>query len=422
MRIRPGRLFWKLFIAFTLATGTSFFVGVAFMQWIWPEAGAPSLRLQIPVQIAQRLQKEGIDQAQAEVAKEDAAAIVTIIDVNGRWIAGSHGIGVDAPTFDATAPDGERYRLRVKPSEPFKPDWSLPLAIGAFVSLFFSAGVAWYLARPLIYLSRGFRDVAAGRLATRLHPHVGTRRDEIADLTREFDSMAAQLQQLMASQERLLHDISHELRSPLARLQMAIGLLRQSPEDISAMLARVDRETERLDQLIEEVLTFARLKSGTAEFAVTQIDVIDILTAIVDDANFEAQAKGCVVRFSPSGPFITMAYGELLYRAYENVIRNAVKFSPDHAEIKVRCGIEGERLIVQVEDQGPGVPADWLTEIFEPFKGTNCRYSRNDVGFGLGLAIAKYAVERHHGTINASLGASGHGLQMEIILPIGAPR
>ena len=140
----------------------------------------------------------------------------------------------------------------------------------------------------------------------RLERRIGSRRDEIADLTREFDSMAAQLQQLLALQERLLHDISHELRSPLARLQVAIGLLRQAPEDLPAMLVRVEREAERLNQLIEEILTFARLKSGTAELSMARVDVIDLLTAIADDANFEAQIKGCEVVFKPTGSFVTM--------------------------------------------------------------------------------------------------------------------
>lgn len=349
--------------------------------------------------------------------EEEAAPTIGIARADGAWVAGDRSIPNDAPGLDVTAPDGAQYHLRVRPSEPFEPSRTMPLIIGAFVSLFFSAGVAWYLARPLTHLSRGFRDVAAGQLTTRLQSLVGGRRDEIADLTREFDSMAAQLQQLMTSQERLLHDISHELRSPLARLQMATGLLRQSPEDLPAMLSRVDRETDRLDRLIEEVLTFARLKSGTAELSVTKVDVIDLLTAIVDDANFEAQAKGGSVRFSPINSFVTMAYGELLYRAYENVIRNAVKFSPENAEITVRCGIREGQLAVQVEDQGPGVPPDMLIQMFEPFKGTSRADEGNTAGFGLGLAIAKHAVEQHGGTIKALPGTAGRGLIMEVVIP-----
>lgn len=418
--IRPGRLFWKLFLAFTLATGTSFLVGVTFVELTRPNAAPLVPAFEAPVRIAGLIQTQGIDAALPLLRKDEPVGRIALVRSDGAWVAGDRSIATNAPGLDVTDADGTRYRLRVRPSDPFDPNRTTPLLIGAFVSLFFSAGLAWYLARPLTHLSRGLRDVAMGKLTTRLHPLVGGRRDEIADLTHDFDSMAGQLQQLMASQERLLHDVSHELRSPLARLQVAIGLLRQAPENLPAMLSRVDRETERLDRLIEEVLTLARLKSGTADLAVTQVDVVDLLIAIVDDANFEAQAKGCEVRFTSAGPFVTLAYGELLYRAYENVIRNAVKFSPEGTQIDVRCRVEDDRLEVRIEDQGPGVPPDMLAEIFEPFKGGGRSGETDSVGFGLGLAIAKHAVERHRGTICARRGNGDRGLLVVIVIPVTA--
>lgn len=418
--IRPGRLFWKLFAAFALATGTSFLVGASLVEVIKPNSTPLFRNFETPVRIARTIQDEGLDAALLQLRKDEPAGQVALFTRQGVWLAGNRSIDDSAPGMDVTSADGTRYELRVLPSNPFEPNQIFPLIIGALVSLFFSAGVAWYLARPLTHLSRGFRDVAAGRLATRLHRLVGARRDEIADLTREFDSMAAQLQQLLAAQERLLHDISHELRSPLARLHVAIGLLRQAPENLPDMLARVEREAERLDSLIEEILTLARLKSGTTELAVTRVDVIDLLTAIVDDANFEAQTKGCEVIFKPTGSFVTMAYGELLYRAYENVIRNAVKFAPVNSLIDVLAQVRDEVLEVQIVDRGFGIPPDILSEMFEPFKRADRAEEAGATGFGLGLAIAKHAVDRHSGTIAARPGPQGCGMIVEISIPKSA--
>jgi len=340
---RPGRLFWKLFIAFLLASGTSFLIGAGLFAFVSP-------------------------------SRADTAVL-------------------DALPFNR----------------------SMPLLIGTLVSLFFSAGLAWYLARPITHLSRGFRAIAEGQLATRVHPLVGTRRDEIADLTRDFDGMAAQLQQLLATQERLFHDVSHELRSPLTRLQMAIGLLRQSPDKAPDMLVRVEREAERLNRLIEELLTLARLKSSSAEFDVSSIDLIDLLTAIVEDAKFEGRARHCEVRYAPPGPFVTMGNGDLLYRAFENIIRNAIKYSPAHARVDVAAEIDGDQAVIRVSDQGRGVPGEMLADIFEPFKRVDAD-GADVVGFGLGLAIAKYAIERHGGAIHA-MPSEGGGLTMRITLP-----
>ncbi|ATI80828.1 HAMP domain-containing sensor histidine kinase [Sphingobium yanoikuyae] len=414
---RPGRLFWKLFAAFTLATVLSFLVGVTVLDLTRSNPSRELPPLDRPIQIARALQEEGLPAARGLLVGEQASERIAVLATDGHWIAGARNLPARAATMNIGGRDGEQYLIRVQPAAAFDPNNIMPLSIGASVSLLFSAGLAWYLARPLTHLSRGFRDVAAGQLATRLQPVVGSRRDEIADLTREFDSMAAQLEQLLASQERLLHDVSHELRSPLARLQVAVGLLRQSPDRLPEMLARLDQETERLDQLIGEVLTLARLKSGMAELSATRVDVIDLLTAIVDDANFEAQAKNCEVRLDAAGSFVTTAHGELLYHAYENVIRNAVKYSPDGAVVGVSAYVNRDTLKIQVVDHGPGAPEDMLTAMFEPFKRLDLPTQTSVPGTGLGLAIAKFAIENHSGTIHAMLGPHRQGLIIEIVLP-----
>lgn len=413
---RSGRLFWKLFAAFSLATAASFLVGIGYVHWTAPASSLDTPALDKPVRVYALIQQSGPDAVRSLLAQDERDGGLSLSTKDGRWIAGARDISEDAPPLLVTAPDGVTYRLKFRGHQFVAFDRIAPIVAGLLVSLVVSGVVAWYLARPLTYLTRGFRDVAAGNLATRLHPLVGRRRDEIADLTLEFDSMTAQLENVIATQERLLHDISHELRSPLARLEVAIGLLRQSPGDAMAMVVRVEHEAKRLDHLIGELLTLARLKSGSTDLKPSHIDVIDLLTAIIDDASFEAAAKHCEVRYTPASSFVIMAEGETLYRAYENIIRNAVKYAPPGTAIDVEALVRDGELIVKVTDRGTGVPADMLTAIFEPFKRGDNASEAGITGFGLGLAIADHAIRRHGGTIEARPGPEG-GLSVLVSLP-----
>ncbi|EIZ78829.1 histidine kinase [Novosphingobium sp. Rr 2-17] len=411
-----GRLFWKLFAAFSLATAASFLVGIGYVHWTAPASSLDTPALDKPVRVYALIQRSGPDAVRSLLAQDERDGGLSLYTKDGRWVAGARDISENAPPLLVTAPDGVTYRLKFRGHQFVAFDRIAPIIAGLLVSLVVSGIVAWYLARPLTHLTRGFRDVAAGNLATRLHPLVGRRRDEIADLTLEFDSMTAQLENVIATQERLLHDISHELRSPLARLEVAIGLLRQSPGDAPAMMARVEQEAKRLDQLIGELLTLARLKSGATDLKPTHIDVIDLLTAIIDDASFEAAAKQCEVVYTPPGSFVVMAEGETLYRAYENIIRNAIKYAPPKTAIDIEVSVRDDELIVEVTDRGTGVPDDLLAAIFEPFKRGDNVNETGVTGFGLGLAIADHAIRHHGGTIEARTAAEG-GLAMRISLP-----
>lgn len=291
----------------------------------------------------------------------------------------------------------------------------VPLVSGGIAILITSTALAWYLSRPLNHLRWALHRVAEGRFETRVQPRMAGRRDEIADLALDFDRMAAQLQQLTDSRRVLLHDISHELRSPLTRLQAAIGLLRQDPAQTATMLERIQLESERLDALIEELLTLHRLEAGAVGTR-ERVDLIELLQAIAEDAEFEARASSRAVKIDAPGSFVAEVNGELLYRAFENVIRNALKYTPPDTvvEIRARTLDKGSRLQVVVQDQGPGVPAAMLQAIFEPF--TRVEGSESVRGVGLGLAIAQRAVAAHGGSITASQGRTG-GLVVEIDLP-----
>ena len=291
-----------------------------------------------------------------------------------------------------------------------------PVLSGVLAILVTGVGLAWYLARPLRHLSWALRRVAEGRLDTRVQALMGGQRDEIADLAEDFDRMAAQLQQLTESRETLLHDISHELRSPLTRMQAAIGLLRQDPAQVPAMIERVDRECRRLDALVEELLTLHRLEAGRSGAVRERVDVLELLHAIAEDADFEARASSRSVSIDAPGTFVAEVDGELVYRAFENVIRNAIKFTAPGTTVEIRSRVSGDGAMLEarVQDRGPGVPPDMLEAIFEPF--TRVEGSESVRGSGLGLAIARRTLAIHGGGIRAAL-REGGGLAITLELP-----
>lgn len=286
--------------------------------------------------------------------------------------------------------------------------------LASFASSFF---LAWYFSNPIRSLRQAFSALAKGDLTQRVAGEMGSRRDEIADLGKDFDEMASQLQNLMNSQKRLLHDVSHELRSPLARLQVSIGLARQQPEKMEATLDRIEQEAGRLDTLVGELLTLSRLEAGVAPAMDEYLDIQELLDTVVEAAEFEAQALGSHVNFSSEleeSP-LYQGHGELLYRAFENVVRNAIHHTAPQTEINLNLSRTDHGLRIIVDDQGTGVPEHELEYIFEPFQRSHEQVSKSN-GYGLGLAIARRAIMSHGGTIRASNRAKG-GLRVEINLP-----
>lgn len=323
--------------------------------------------------------------------------------------------------------NGHEYVIfipRPNPEAPAQPasrftSLGFQLVAALIASLLFSAVLAWYLTRPVRHLQSAANRLARGELATRVMPRIGRRRDEIADLGRDFDHMAAQLQALVSAQQRLLHDVSHELRSPLARLQVAVGLGQQQPDKLAAMLVRIERETGRLDELVGELLTLSRLEAHVDSEHDEPVDVPALLETVVEDARFEAEAAGRGVELTIEGEASLMAKPELLRRAFENVIRNAVRYTAPETSVTVSVTPEpdGAEVVVRVCDRGPGVaPSDRAT-IFEPFVRAGEGATGGREGYGLGLAIAKRAVLAHGGRVTASNREKG-GLCIELYLPL----
>jgi two-component system OmpR family sensor kinase len=295
------------------------------------------------------------------------------------------------------------------------PPW-LPITLGFFVSLVFSGGSAWYFAKPIQQLRTAFAAVAGGDLDTRAGDAMGKRHDELADLGKNFDYMVSQIQLSVNAQQRLLHDVSHELRSPLARIQTAIGLAYQQPEKIPQTLERVEKDSQRMNDLIGELLTISRLEAGVVGKLET-IDINELITEIVEDSQMEADGKNVSIELTLFGELSIKGYYGLLSRAIENVLRNAIKYTYNNSKIRVCANLDvsDHQVHIEITDQGPGVTETELSAIFEPFfRGSNCQKSQS---IGLGLTIALKAVEIHHGHIRVNNQSEG-GLKVEIILPV----
>lgn len=308
-------------------------------------------------------------------------------------------------------PDGVKGRPHRPPSK-----WLLFIT-GTLASLFFSAALAWYFFKPINNLRNGFKAVSNGNLDVKVSPVMANRTDELADLGKSFDAMTGKIDRVLKSQQQLLHDVSHEVRSPLARIQAAIGLAQQQPDKITIMLDRIETESQRISDLVGELLILSKLDSGSMHLEKDDFDFSDLVNVIVNNAKFEAQPKNINIIYE--GPSSLNYYGntELLHRAIENIVRNAVKFTPNNKAVIITLtnNSEANRLELTVEDNGPGVAEHDLSAIFTPFFRSDMPF-RHD-GIGLGLTIANRAVIAHGGSIKAK-NRLDTGLEFDIILPL----
>jgi len=268
-----------------------------------------------------------------------------------------------------------------------------------------------YLTAPLQKLGVAAEDLAEGRFDARALARIGRRRDEIGQLSRRFQSMADRVQSLLNSQNQLMRDISHELRSPLARLR--IGLALGSKQGLAAddpLWNRLDRECSRLDSLIGDILTLSRLDARDMPAAPFRLD--ELVSAAVEDARFAADTQTLEIHGTTGCEL--HGWADQLSSALDNLLRNALRFSPEHGRITVNLDADALGCSVVITDQGPGVPDEWLARLGEPFARVPGQPA--DSGHGLGLAIARRAVARHGGTVTFTNGDHG-GLQACLYLP-----
>jgi two-component system OmpR family sensor kinase len=461
-----GRLFWKVFIASWAALALASllvggFVWLRQSQQIEPVRGldagpAGQFMVDAAAAVAASAGRAGLMQLLAQPASGGPPRPpVLVVDAQGRELLGRPvpvdalaaaraALGNDRAAVREVAIDGVPFLLfapaparREPPSSDgrpplqFKegrpppdamrpprdarlPPWFVPLATGVIASLLLSAVLAWYFAQPIRALSFAFGRAAGGDLAVRVAPSIGRRRDEVADLGRQFDRMVQRLDDLLQTQRRLFHDVSHELRSPLARLQVCVALARRDPLQATQMLDRIEQESARMNELIGEMLTLARLQAGFDIAAESEpTDVAALLAAAVDDARIEADAKNVSIAFDGAAQAVLPAQPQLLRRTFGNVLRNAVQHAPSGSTVEVSLRADADEIVARIADRGPGLGAAELAAVFEPFvRGRG----GGTEGFGLGLAIAQRAVHAHRGRI-AAAARDGGGLVVSIVLP-----
>jgi signal transduction histidine kinase len=451
--VKLGRtLFIKIFVWFGLALLTvvvgTFLVG----ELLRPEPFRPPQRRPIDVtvnayahvaaEIYEREGQAGLSDYSDKV-QHDANVRIFLFDSQLRELAGRRmppgapglaqrvletqhpefaaGDGSPLMASPATTPSGGRYvlvaEMPVLPRSAPLLDHILHLLAIFLVSILFCYWLARYLTAPVARLRAATRELAAGNLRARVAPAFGNRRDELASLAKDFDQMAEQIESLVNGQRRLLGDISHELRSPLARLNVALELARQrAGDDAATALQRIEREAETLNEMIGQLLALTRLENHTEAVEQTSFDLLQLVREIVDDADYEARNRNRSVQFESTDACNILGSEQLLRRAIENVVRNAVQYTAEGTavEVKLACA---DQAVITVRDHGAGVPAEALDKLFRPFYRVDEARDRDSGGTGLGLAIAERAIRLHGGTVEAANAATG-GLAVTIVLPV----
>lgn len=456
------RLFWRIFAAFWIATVV---VLLAF-AWIstsrFENERIPGLdltRLQAKMddllgRTARELRHDGEADARAWLRNTpDVSAIsVYVYSTDGSELLGRTA---SAPVHEAAAAilaqaatddpprgvqaDGERLRARAMRTRDGKfyaivaalegnfltrlllrrpgAFWT-HLGIAMIVSALFAALLAWYVSAPLTRIRVSARRFAEGDLDARVGRLRFGRSAEVAALADEFDTMAERIKTLVDSHRLLVRDVSHELRSPLARLRVALELARDgNGPQVNAALDRIEHEADRLETMLAQALELSRLQTAT-QAARDDVALDALLEDVITNADYEGAPRGRKVvlaeceRLSMTGSYAA------LHSAFENVIRNALAYTADGTTVGVRLHRDDSgQAIVRVRDHGPGVPDAELARIFEPFYRTDAARTRSSGGTGLGLAIARRAIERHGGRIVAR-NADGGGLEVLIRLPL----
>ena len=444
-------LFWRIFLTFWLAlalilVGTVTVAVDAALKW---RNERPSLPYQeIYSRAAQVFEAGGADALKQWIEELSPAALrdrTFVLDSSGHDLLdrplplypGGNREGsparVRSPaepigrSLMLVGPDGKAFRVVVV-TPPYRGpirrfgELELPgvRAATLIIALVVSAVVCFLLARyltaPVDRLRDATQRIAAGDLNVRVLPSLKGRKDDLGLLAADFDAMAERVRSLLESKHQLLRDVSHELRSPLARLQLALSLAQRGDTGAAENLARIGREADRLEQLIARALLLARLERPALGTESEQVDIAQLLGEIVADVAIEADARRARVELRTQGTLQVMGDREALRSAFENVLRNAVRYSPVGSQLQVRAERRAMSIEVVIEDQGPGVPEKDLSLIFEPFYRVDASRDRAEGGEGLGLAIAARAVALHHGTIDArNLAATG--LAVRIVLP-----
>lgn len=328
--------------------------------------------------------------------------------VGRRWSPGSES----RMTIAWPSRDG-KYRLVIDTDTPPGPWSPIPYYLWIIVStVVFCYILAVQMASPLRTLEQTVERFGRGDLAVRASTR---RKDEFGKLARAFNVMADRIETLLTAERRLLQDVSHELRSPLARLKFAVELARTSP-DRKTSIDRIEKEIDRLSGLVSELLQVTRAESDPESRNLHGIALAELLRNVVDDSAVESTAHNCELRLEADDAVQVRGDRELLRRAVENVLRNAIRYAPPSTPVEITLKRDHDTAVVSVRDYGPGVPEESLTNLFKPFFRVEADRNRHTGGVGLGLSIAQRAVSVHQGQIHAR--NAQPGLLVEIELPL----
>ncbi len=335
----------------------------------------------------------------------------------------------DAERYFATVtetPAGRRLIFVATMPPTSFPQPSFQTQIWRLLAVLLTAGLvcywlASYVAAPVRKIRNAARRFSEGDLKTRVSPALGKRRDELADMGRDFDQMAERIESLMNAQWRLLGDISHELRSPLARLNIALGLARQKIGAVAnGSLDRIEQEAVQMNEMIGQLLELDRWQFGERHLPRELVNLAELIRQIADDADFEAESQNRCVRFVSSKDCLVECFPQLLRSAIENVVRNAVRHTDVDTSVEISLDYVYQKgvsqAVVTVRDAGPGVPEEAIENIFKPFYRVDQARDRESGGAGLGLAITERSVNLHRGSIIA-VNAPVKGLIVRIFLP-----
>ena len=326
-----------------------------------------------------------------------------------------HSIELDGQSWDIIAVRMKPFPVRLIPPELHRFPIGLTVAVALLLVLALSWALARFYSRNINRLDAAMAKFAAGDFNSRAGRSMAAASDdEISRLARGFDSMAERLQGFISQQQRLFHSVSHEIRSPLARIEVALELAKMHPDQAQQYLGRIQKEVGTIDALVGELLTYARL-DAIEKIPMNDVAIRDLVAEAAGDLSFEGQKKHVAVRAELSGDPTVRGSAPLIAQALQNVTRNALRYAPENSEILLTLTCTQERCDISCRDQGPGMDPKDIALMFNPFvRGS---HEPTGTGFGLGMAIAHRAVTRFHGTIEAR-NVKPHGLEIRISLPL----
>ena len=444
------RLFWKIFLPFWVAQ--ALLLGALYLRvhyrinsehpwWIQPERHQMPILADLAARTFQEQGPTGLQQLLDNLSLTKRSRF-WLVDTSGRELTNRsvpdnilrgaataqhneglyHSYEANVLAARATTPQGQYILIaELTPpsiSERVPGDLLWTLKLGTLFSAIVCLLIAHYLTKPIERLRDATHELARGNLDIRAGENLGNRQDEIADLVRDFDSMAGELRNQIQSERNLLSGVSHELRSPIARMRLALLIARHAKEpERNEMLDRLEQDTVQLDSMLERILTVARLESGQLQPHFEPIDLNDVIDDVLHDANFEAFSTGATISYQRNGEIKVTGDAGLLHSAVENLVRNAMFYSGSAGKIDVALAKAGDSAVITVRDNGPGVPENALPLLFKPFYRVDDSRGTTTGGMGLGLAIVRNAVAVHGGSAVAR-NVSPHGLEVELRLPV----